>query len=181
MEYKLIRSQRRTISISVDRTPQVVVRTPLRFPVSEIEQFLEKHQSWINKQMSQRHAQIAAHAGESPLTPQKIQELRQLAAERLPGRVTWYGAQMGLSPSGIKVTSAVTRWGSCSAKNGLCFSYRLMLLEPELVDLVVVHELCHIPVKNHGKSFYKLLEQILPDYREREQLLKIRARELTLF
>ena len=79
---------------------------------------------------------------------------------------------MGVSPTGIKITTARKRYGSCSGKNSLCFSCFLMEYPEEAVDLVVVHELCHIREKNHGPRFYALLEHYLPDYKERKKLLK---------
>ena len=79
---------------------------------------------------------------------------------------------MGLTPAGISITGAEKRFGSCSGKNRLCFSWRLMLYPPEAVDYVVVHELAHIRHKNHGRDFYALVASILPDYRQREALLR---------
>ena len=79
---------------------------------------------------------------------------------------------MGLTPTGIKITAARKRYGSCSGKNSLCFSCFLMRCPEEAIDLVVVHELCHIRVKNHSAAFYALLAQYLPDYKERKKLLK---------
>ena len=79
---------------------------------------------------------------------------------------------MGLVPAGITITGAATRYGSCSGKNSLCFSCFLMNCPEEAIDLVVVHELCHIREKNHGPRFYALLEQFLPDYKARKKLLR---------
>ena len=79
---------------------------------------------------------------------------------------------MGVTPTGLKITTARKRWGSCSGKNSLCFSCFLMDRPEAAIDLVVVHELCHIQVKNHGPAFYALLERYLPDWRERKQLLR---------
>ena len=79
---------------------------------------------------------------------------------------------MGVTPTGFRVTTAKTRYGSCSAKNSLCFSCFLMNSPEDAIELVVVHELCHIRVKNHGPAFYSLLEHYLPDYRERKQHLR---------
>jgi len=79
---------------------------------------------------------------------------------------------MGVSPEGITVTGARTRFGSCSPKNRLCFSWRLMQYPEEAIDAVVVHELAHILHKNHGKQFYKAVENVLPDYRTRVKHLK---------
>ena len=80
---------------------------------------------------------------------------------------------MGVAPTGFKVTAARKRYGSCSAKNSLCFSCFLMNCPEEAVELVVVHELCHIREKNHGPGFYALLERYLPDWRERKKLLSM--------
>ena len=90
----------------------------------------------------------------------------------IPGRVEHFAARMGVRPTGVKITSAKSRFGSCSGKNSLCFSWRLMAYPPEAVDYVVVHELAHITVKNHSRAFYRLVEQYLPDWRERRELLK---------
>ena len=79
---------------------------------------------------------------------------------------------MGVTPTGLRVTSARTRYGSCSGKNSLCFSCFLMNSPEDAIELVVVHELCHIRVKNHGPDFYALLEHYLPDYRERKRHLR---------
>ena len=79
---------------------------------------------------------------------------------------------MGLRPAGVTITGAEKRFGSCSAKNRICFSWRLMQYPEEAVDYVVVHELAHILHKNHGKAFYACVEEVLPDWRARRALLK---------
>ena len=90
----------------------------------------------------------------------------------MPPKIAYYSEKMGLFPTGVRITSARTRYGSCSGKNSLCFSCFLMNCPDAAMDLVVVHELCHIQVKNHGPDFYALLEQVLPDWRERKKLLR---------
>ena len=89
----------------------------------------------------------------------------------LPERVAYWSTVMGVRPAGIKITTAKKRYGSCSSKHSLCFSCYLMRSPMEAVDLVVVHELCHIQEMNHGPRFYALLERYLPDWRERKRLL----------
>ena len=79
---------------------------------------------------------------------------------------------MELVPAGIKITSARTRFGSCSSKNSICFSWRLMLYPPEAIDYVIVHELAHIRHHDHSPAFYALIEQYLPDWKARMKLLK---------
>ena len=77
-------------------------------------------------------------------------------------------------PSAVKITAARTRYGSCSARNSICFSCFLMDCPEEAIDLVVVHELVHIRYKNHGPQFYQLLADVLPDWKERKKLLRMR-------
>ena len=79
---------------------------------------------------------------------------------------------MGVDYGHISITSAKTRFGSCSSKGNIAFSYRLMLYPEAAVDYVVVHELAHRKEMNHSRAFYKLIEEILPDYKQRRKLLK---------
>ena len=81
---------------------------------------------------------------------------------------------MGVAPAGFKVTTARKRCSCRSAAGRLCFSCFLMSCPEEAVELVVVHELCHIREKNHGPRFYALLERYLPDWRERKKRLFMR-------
>ncbi len=81
-------------------------------------------------------------------------------------------AEMGLRVESVSVTGAKTRWGSCSGKGRLHFSYRLVYAPEEIVDYVVVHELAHIPHKNHGARFWKLTASVCPDYVKKRKWLK---------
>ena len=80
--------------------------------------------------------------------------------------------QIGVEPAGVKITSARTRFGSCSGKNSLCFSLYLMEYPPDAIEAVVVHELAHIRHKNHGPGFYALIRQVMPDYDARIKTLQ---------
>ena len=113
-------------------------------------------------------------AAEAPPPPTQtdIAALKARAKEVLPPKVAYWAGVMGVRPTGVKITTAQKRYGSCSGKNSLCFSCFLMRQPEAAIDLVVVHELCHIREKNHGPAFYALLAQYLPDYKERKKLLK---------
>ncbi len=104
--------------------------------------------------------------------PAMVQLYRDMTAAYIAGRVEIYAARMGLRPRSVRVTGARTRWGSCSGKNGLCFSWRLALTPPSCVDYVVVHELCHMKEHNHSPSFWRQVEEVLPDYPSRRDELK---------
>ena len=72
----------------------------------------------------------------------------------------------------IRITSAKTRWGSCSSKKNLNFSYRLVMAPRDCIDYVIIHELCHLREMNHGPRFWKQVSQIMPEYQQYEQHLK---------
>lgn len=168
MEYKLIRSNRKTIELSIDDDFLPLVKAPLKMSTEVIEKFVVKHEKWIEKQITKKHE----HDEKFVLSPEEETMLKEKALPYLAGRTEYFAKLMGLKYTGIKITSAKKRFGSCSGKNSICYSWRLMQYPAEAIDYVVVHELAHIIYKNHGESFYKLIEKYLPDYKKREKLLK---------
>ena len=166
--YELIRSDRRTLAVEITRDGRVLVRAPRRLSQAAIDGFLSRHEAWIARHLEKRRS--------APLPPEptaeEIAALKDRARAALPEKVALWARRMGVTPTGLKITSARKRYGSCSGKNSLCFSCFLMNCPESAIDLVVVHELCHIKVKNHGPAFYALLERYLPDYRERKKLLR---------
>ena len=169
MEYRIVRSGRRTLALEVGRDLTVTVRAPLHTKKAEIERFVLQHQGWLQKALSKQQSRslnIAA-IGEEQLP------LLKAAAERyIPPRVQHFAKRMQLTPSAVKINSAKTRFGSCSAKNSLNFSCRVMIYPPEIIDYVIVHELAHIKHHNHSRAFYTLIAEFLPDYKERILFLK---------
>lgn len=169
MTYEIVRSRRRTVALEVTREGRVLVRAPLRMTQGEIDRFVAAHADWLEKAKAKVAARQAAHP---PLTEAEIAALRQRAKEVLPGKVTHYAAIMGVVPTSVKITAARTRFGSCSGKNGICFSLYLMQYPEEAIDYVVVHELAHIRHHDHSSAFYAEVAKVMPDYRVRMKLLK---------
>lgn len=169
--YTLIRSSRRTLGLEITADLQVVVRAPKCCSGRVIQQFVDSHEAWITKHMAvQQRRRQAAFARQ--VTAEQEAELRRQAAQHIPARVAHYGAVMGLTPAGVRITSAQKRFGSCSGENRLCFSWRLMQYPAAAVDYVVVHELAHIRHHNHSRDFWRLVESVMPDYRARQALLQ---------
>jgi len=168
--YELIRSRRKTLALEITKDCRVLVRAPMRLSRERIDAFVESHQSWITCHLEQQRIKAAAMPPEPSAAD--IAALKKAAREILPEKVAFWSQQMGVAPTGLKITTARKRYGSCNGKNSLCFSCFLMNSPEEAIDLVVVHELCHIKVRNHGPAFYTLLGQYLPDYQERKKLLK---------
>ena len=169
--YRIVRTDRKTLALEVSRqSAEVIIRAPKRLPREIIERFVSEHRRFVEKNVSkvklelEREARLLAQCDES--------ELRKKAREYLPGKIRYYSELMGLVPTGVRITSAKTRYGSCSPKNSLCFSLYLMQKDERFIDYVIVHELAHIKHHNHGAAFYKLIEKYMPDYKERIKLGK---------
>ncbi len=98
----------------------------------------------------------------------------------LSERVRWFASRYGFPYPRLRISSARTRWGSCSAKGTLSFTYRLVMAPEAVIDYVVVHELVHLKVRNHSKAFWKQVEAINPDYKRHIAWLKKNGHFLTL-
>ncbi|MBQ2254998.1 MAG: M48 family metallopeptidase [Clostridia bacterium] len=163
--YPVIRCDRKTVGIRVKPGGEVEIRMPRRLPLSFAEKFVEEKEAWIAK------AVASSPPARKELSPEEQKRLRELARSLLPPMAEAWAARLGVSPAGIRITSAKTRYGSCSAKGNLCFSLHLMRSPYEAVEYVVVHELCHLKELNHSKAFWALVAHCLPDYQERKRKL----------
>jgi predicted metal-dependent hydrolase len=101
-----------------------------------------------------------------------VQIYRMLAKRDLTAKTLAFAERMGVMPLAVKINGAKTRWGSCSAKRSINFSWRLIMADDDVVDYVVVHELAHITQMNHSPRFWTLVAAVLPDYEERQERLK---------
>lgn len=168
MKIQVIRSNRKTMSLSVDNELNAVVRAPFFVTDKAVEDFVNVNKDWLERAVQSKEQQLKRY----DLSQEEINRLVNLANEVIPDKVEFYSSMMNLKPTGVKITKAKTRFGSCSPKNSLCFSCFLMTYPHEAVDYVVVHELAHIKHRNHSKEFYQLIEQYLPDYKKRMSLLR---------
>ena len=174
MEYTVIRSGRKTVAIQLNQDLTVTVRAPWRASKSEIERILQEKKPWIEKHLDQmrRRKEHYDASGTDKLTDEEIQELANKALKYIPERVAYFSKIIGVTYGRITIRNQKTRWGSCSSEKNLNFNWKLILLAPELLDYVVVHELAHRREMNHSKNFWKIVEAELPDYRERRRRLK---------
>lgn len=97
---------------------------------------------------------------------------RQEAERHLAPRVADFAARLGVQPQAVQIRGPRRRWGSCSADGVLRFNWRIMMAPPEVVDYVVVHELCHLLHPHHQAPFWDAVAAVLPDYRERRKALR---------
>ena len=180
MEYELIRSRRKTLSVEIRPDGQVLVRAPLRLSRREIERFLEEKSDWIRvhrTKVLQRRAQDEANPV-SALTKEQLRTLKKRAQVAIAERVEYYAPIVGVTYGNITIRSQKTRWGSCSASGNLSFNCLILLAPPEVLDYVVVHELCHRKQMNHSLGFWAEVERVLPDYKSSLKWLKQNGRRL---
>ncbi len=168
MDYEIKYSSRRTLSLAV-KDGRLIVRAPIGTPKSRIEEAVSSHLSWIEKHIQR---QLEKERLESSFSDDEIKNLKAAARRVLYQKTESYSKIMGLKYQKIRITSAKTRFGSCSSKGNISYSYRLMMYPEAAIDYVVVHELAHLLEMNHSKAFYKIIEKYLPDYKERRKLLK---------
>ncbi len=168
MEYIVKRSDRKTISLSVNDDLIPVVRAPYFVSKNQIKSFVENNAEWIINAAERKRTELEKYN----LSDKELEELIKQAKIYIPSRVDYFSKLMNLKPSSVKITKAKKRFGSCSGRNGLCFSCYLMLYSESAIDYVVVHELAHIKHHNHSKDFYKLIEKYIPNYKERIKQLK---------
>lgn len=168
----LVRSSRKTLAVQIRADGTVIARAPLRMPKDRILRFLSEKASWIRMQqgkMQEREKmrqQACIH-----LDAAQEKELRERAKSVLAQRTAYFARQIGVTYGRITVRDQKTRWGSCSQTGNLNFNFRLILAPLEVLDYVVVHELCHRRQMNHSAQFWQEVAQVLPNYRERKAWL----------
>ena len=172
IDYTIIRSSRKTISIQLQADGSVVVRAPMRMREAEIRRFVESKADWITVHQEKLKQRQDALSSIEQLTAQELDALHKQAKAFFPERVKHYAPLIGVSYGSITIRSQRTRWGSCSSKGNLNFNCLLLLAPPEVLDSVVVHELCHRKQMNHSPAFYREVYRVFPEYDKWHQWLK---------
>jgi predicted metal-dependent hydrolase len=166
--FEIKRSSRKTLSLEITREAGILVRAPQRMKREIIDEFVFKNIDWINEHIKKRKEKNKREM----IDEQAKEELLLRAKFIIPQKVAYFSRIINVVPSSVKITSAKTRFGSCSGKNALCFSYRVMMEPEKAIDYVVIHELCHILHHDHSKYFWQEVEKYMPDYKTVEKLLK---------
>jgi predicted metal-dependent hydrolase len=175
VEYELrVSARARYLRVEVPFGGPPLVVVPRRVGRSEVERFLADKRDWIERQLASQQPQL---------------ELPRLTEARARGQVRFHAgaiatlesARLGVSFQRIRVAGQRTRWGSCSSRGTLSFNWRLALAPPEVLDYVVVHEVCHLREPNHSRRFWRLLEEVRPTYREQLAWLREHGPELLAY
>ncbi len=171
-DYEVIRSRRRTIAIEVDRQGRVVVRAPYNVGNLKIKLFVAEKTDWIERALK-KVEERGIISTDSPFVYSEadIRTLMEEAKTVIPGRVALYAKKIGVTYGRITIRHQKSRWGSCSTKGNLNFNCMLMHAPEEILDYVIIHELCHRKHMNHSPEFWAEVEKICPDYKKRRKWL----------
>ena len=166
--YRVIRSSRRTISVQIAPSGEVLVRCPRRMSNADIRRLVESKSGWIEKHLEKQTAAARLPA----FSDGQLQALASQARQTVPERAAYFAPLVGVTYGRITIRSQHTLWGSCSGKGNLNFNCLLMLTPPEVLDYVVVHELCHLLERGHGPRFHQLMDTFMPDWKQRRAKLR---------
>ena len=177
MNYTVIRSKRKTLALQI-KQGALIVRAPYAVRETDIDRFVANHRAWIEKHLALETRRREASHILPPLSPEELRHLTEEARCVIPPRVEQFAAELGVSYGRISIRHQTSRWGSCSSQGNLNFNCLLLLAPPEILDYIIVHELCHRKEMNHSPRFYALLDFVMPDHRTRATWLKEHGREL---
>ena len=172
MRFRVVRSDRKSLALTIDRDGEVVVRSPFRISDTYIQAFVLAHRNWILKKQKELKEKQRNKAAEPVLTGEELKEIVKSAKMDIPVRVRHYAEILHVEYGRITIRNQKTKWGSCSSKGNLNFNCLLMLVPEYVRDYVVVHELCHRKEMNHSTSFWNEVESVLPDYRMARKWLR---------
>jgi predicted metal-dependent hydrolase len=167
MQYRIIRSDRKTVALQV-KAGEVIVRAPRAMTKEDISAFVNKHRDWIQKKL----AVFPKETNGPQITEEGLRLLTKRAHEIIPPRVKYYASLIGVDYNRIAIRHQKTKWGSCSGKKNLNFNCLLLLTPTEVMDSVIVHELCHLKHMHHSKEFYNEVLRVCPDYKKHDRWLK---------
>jgi hypothetical protein len=160
--YTVVRSDRRTIAVSVAPDGSVCVRAPRWLPHRRIASFVTERVGWVARKQAEATDRAKRSAG--PLTADETARARVLFAER--AAACWrVFAQPGERMPELRVRVMRTRWGSLTASGHITLNAALVRATPEQLDYVIFHELCHLRVRGHGRDFYAELARYVPEWR----------------
>lgn len=178
MEYQLIRSARKSLSVEVKGDGTIIVRAPLRLSKRRIDAFLIEKEEWIMGAVARQLERKSHRTDIGCLSKEELETIKKQARKELTALCGEYAEIMGLEYNRIAIRAQKTRWGSCSRDKNLNFNCLLMLAPEGARRYVVVHELCHLREMNHSRRFWGLVSLYCPDWKDQRKWLKLHGAEL---
>lgn len=167
---RIIRTRRRTIGLHIGSDAQLTVRAPLRASQRAIDSVVVEKREWILTKLTMMRQRLSEQR--APIPPKFVRDYRNQALHIISSRVQYYAERHGFLPQRVKVNGARRRWGSCSHRGSLNFSYRLIFAPLPTIDYVVVHELAHLRHPNHSRAFWNCVADMMPEFRTHHRWLR---------
>ena len=164
IEYSIIKSRRRKTSQIMVDGEEVIVRTPLNKDNSEIEKIIQNKASWIFKKQLEFKKRTDVN-----FIPKKYTKRFLLK------RVNSYAGKVGIIPSKVNIKKMRTRWGSASKNNVINLNEHLLKAPKGAIDYVILHEICHLKIRNHSHRFWELVQKFMPNYMENRKWLEVNS------
>jgi len=217
----ITRSNRQTLSLSILKDGQVVVKAPLRMDNETISKFVREKQSWISEKLAflqsnrQKFDDIISYkkfllfGNRYDLKLSSVKKIqtskedmcifmpkstpedkifaklkawyKKQAKQILEERTAYLSSLIKIAPNSIRINDTKGRWGACNSKGQISFNFRVIMLEPQIIDYVIIHELCHLVEMNHSRRFWSLVSSFLPNAAIQKQKIKEYSFLLQLF
>lgn len=198
---QIVRSKRKTLSLTVTSEGTVLVRAPYCVTDRYISEFVLKHDGWIKKKLATqqkapnlslddgskvtlfgteyeiRTGKAGAFSGGLYLPQEGRKEacvrfLKAFARDVMSSFTAKLAEEYGFTCSGVRISPARGRWGSCNKNKCIAYSFRIAFLPPDLCEYLAVHELAHTVCFDHSSAFWRVVEGVLPDWKQRRKRLK---------
>lgn len=217
----ITRSNRRTLSLSILKDGQVVVKAPLKMSSDAISKFVYEKQGWIREKLAFLQANqqkfddiinynkfllygnrydlklanvkkiqtsaeemtifMPANTPSDKILPKLKMWYKKIAKTILEERLAYLSNLIKIAPKSVKINDTKGRWGACNSRGTISFNFRVVMLEPAIIDYVIIHELCHLVEMNHSKRFWNLVYSFMPTADVQKQKIKEYGFLLTLF
>lgn len=165
IEYTVVRAKIKNIYIQI-KNGKVIVKAPKQVKEEYLKELVEKKSKWINKKLEDGRKETKEN--NKPITEKQIEYLKQT----IETSIEKYTKNIGQRPRKITIKNIKYAWGSCSAKKNITININLARKKKEIIEYVVLHELCHLREMNHSKKFWDLVEKNMPKYKEYRKQLK---------
>lgn len=171
IEFVLERKRVKNLNVRIHLDGEVYVSAPVRMPIAKIKEFVSSKSTWIarvRKEYSESPAYVAENA-----TDEEKRQWKETVSVFAPVLVEKWEDILKVKSNKLVYRNMKSRWGSCQPSTGrICLNTRLALYPPECLEYVVVHELCHLLVRGHGKDFHELMTAVMPDWKTRRAKLR---------
>lgn len=170
--YIIQKSRRRSISVSVLPDNLVLVKVPYETSERTVQEFLLSKKDWITKHLEKQNREEEKAESLGLFSADEIKQIKKQVRKIIPHRVELWANKIEVTYGRIAIRLQSSRWGSCAQNGNLNFNCLLVKMPPEIMDSVVVHELCHRRHMNHSKEFYAEIDRVFPDYKRCNKWLK---------